>query len=114
MADDDDGLAAELAAIRERNEDRIRVRAYTEHTVEHEVAEGDVRRLLAVADAVLKLADEMAESAERLAVVPPAIVLPERGLISRMAAARERDKLAGLLRSAVLAGLTGEGNDNGG
>jgi hypothetical protein len=43
----DDILAAELAAIRERNEGRIKAMLYTERTVKHHVAEGDVRRLLA-------------------------------------------------------------------
>ena len=43
----DGGLPAALAVIRDRNEDRITARAYTAHTVEHDVAEGDVRRLLA-------------------------------------------------------------------
>ena len=36
--------AAALAKIRERNEERIRFYAYPEYTVEHDAAEGDVRR----------------------------------------------------------------------
>jgi hypothetical protein len=51
----DDTLPAALAEIRERNEERIRSMRYTEYTVEHHVAEGDVRRLLAALEAVLKL-----------------------------------------------------------
>jgi hypothetical protein len=49
----DDTVAA-LAEIRDRNEGRIRFYAYTECTVEHDAAEGDVRRLLAALDAALK------------------------------------------------------------
>lgn len=52
----DNALAA-LAEIRDRNEQRIAFHCYTEYTVEHDVAEGDVRRLLAVLGKVLKLAD---------------------------------------------------------
>lgn len=50
---DDDGVTALLDVIRERNEERIRFSRYTDWTVEHDVAEGDVRRLLAVADVLL-------------------------------------------------------------
>ena len=52
---DGDPVAAALAEVRERNEDRIRAMAYTEYTVEHHVAEGDVRRLLGALDKVLEL-----------------------------------------------------------
>lgn len=51
---DADPLSAALEEIRERNEGRIAFCAYTEYTVEHDVAEGDVRRLLKVAAAALK------------------------------------------------------------
>lgn len=51
----DGKLSAELAAIRHRNEGRIEFYRYTEYTVEHDVAEGDVRRLLAAVDATLNL-----------------------------------------------------------
>lgn len=40
-------LAAAIAEIRERNEWRIRAQLFTEWTVENDVSEGDVRRLLA-------------------------------------------------------------------
>lgn len=52
---DADPLPAALAEIRERNEERIRAMRYTEYTVEHHAAEGDVRRLLAGYDAFLAL-----------------------------------------------------------
>jgi hypothetical protein len=48
-----DDTAAVLAEIRDRNEGRIRFYAYTEYTVEHDAAEGDVRRLLAALDSAL-------------------------------------------------------------
>jgi len=51
----DDPLSAVLAEVRARNEDRVRFYAYTEYTVERDVAEGDVRRLLAALDAALAL-----------------------------------------------------------
>lgn len=51
-----DSIAAALDEIRERNERRIEFHRYTEYTVAHDVAEGDVRRLLAALDEVLKLA----------------------------------------------------------
>lgn len=51
----DDTLSAALAEIRDRNEERIRFHRYTEYTVAHDVAEGDVRRLLAALDAVLAM-----------------------------------------------------------
>lgn len=49
----DDALTSALAEIRDRNEWRIEFHRYTDYTVEHDVAEGDVRRLLAVVEAAL-------------------------------------------------------------
>src|SRR6266545_3134240 len=51
---DDDRLPAALTEIRERNEDRIRFYRYIEATVETDVAEGDVRRLLTAVDKALE------------------------------------------------------------
>lgn len=48
-------LSAKLTEIDVRNEDRIRWARYTEYTVEHGAAEGDVRRLLKAVDKVLAL-----------------------------------------------------------
>lgn len=48
-----DDMAAVLAEIRARNEHRITAMRYTAWTVEHHVAEGDVRRLLAALEAAL-------------------------------------------------------------
>jgi hypothetical protein len=53
MADD---LPAVLAEYRDRNEWRIEYHRYTPYTVEHDVPEGDVRRLLAALDKVAALA----------------------------------------------------------
>jgi hypothetical protein len=50
----DNPLSAALEEIRKRNEDRIRFYRLTEYTVEHDVAEGDVRRLLKALEAALK------------------------------------------------------------
>lgn len=50
----DDRLTAALEEIRGRNEWRIAFHRYTDYTVEHDVPEGDVRRLLAALDAVLE------------------------------------------------------------
>lgn len=49
-----DPPSAALSDLRERNEDRIRFSRYTEYTIEHDVAEGDVRRLLKALEAALK------------------------------------------------------------
>lgn len=49
-----DDLTAALEEIRTRNEWRITFHRYTDYTVEHDVPEGDVRRLLGALDAVLK------------------------------------------------------------
>lgn len=54
-----DEVTTALDGIRQRNEQRITSHRYTAWTVEHEVPEGDVRRLLAVADAVLALAAKL-------------------------------------------------------
>ena len=64
MADDD--LSRGLEEIRARNEERIAFYRYTEYTVEHDVAEGDVRRLLAALDAVLVVARTLEPSAADL------------------------------------------------
>lgn len=114
----DDRLAAELAAIRERNEDRIRVRAYTPYTVEHEVAEGDVRRLLAALGAVLKLAGKWdADAAELDRDIAMA---RKSGYASDLEQARtdgevakELRECAGTLRSEALAALTGKASAGG-
>lgn len=45
--EDQDPLTIALAEVREQNEWRIRVQLFTEWTVENDVPEGDVRRLLA-------------------------------------------------------------------
>ncbi|HMH92367.1 MAG TPA: hypothetical protein VK586_14935 [Streptosporangiaceae bacterium] len=90
MADDE--LSAVLAEIKARNEWRIEYHAYTPWTVEHDVPEGDVRRLLAALEAALRAADGW----KRFAAEGDA-----------------QDECADELRKVIAAALSGEGNAGG-
>lgn len=88
---DTDPLAAELAIIRNLNEHRIEVMGYTEATVRRDAAEGDVRRLLKAVGEVLGL------------------VAATKCMIWRDGKPCLWDLDPEAIRSAILAGLTGEG-----
>jgi hypothetical protein len=87
-----DDLADDLAEIKARNEWRIEINRYTDYTVEHDVPEGDVRRLLAALEAALSAADGW----KRFAAEGDA-----------------QDECADELRKVIAAALTGKGNDGG-
>lgn len=91
----DDPLSAALAEVRDRNEGRIKAMLYTEYTAEHDVAEGDVRRLLAALDAVLEIA-----KGGRYLTTHMEDGQPVRAWVL------DRDTV----RAAILAELTGEAN----
>lgn len=95
----DDPVATALAEIRARNERRIEFYAYTEYTVEHDAAEGDVRRLLAALEEVLKLAGDAR---------PTSFSVVGTGPLKPIAWDLDPEKLG----AAILAELTGKGKGN--
>jgi hypothetical protein len=105
--------SAVLADFKARNEWRIEYHAYTPYTVEHDVPEGDVRRLLAVADAVLKLADKYdAESRRLWDQIRDA---DRRSVVSgsKSIDAAWNGDVAKAIRATIARELAGKGNDGG-